>query len=110
MRKLVLCLLALLIAVPRCFASEITPLPKETVIGYSEEDDVSILSPGTVSVVRPDKMQGEQKNLPELLKRVPGLHVVEAKGRGAYTVASVRGRGCGFCRRNSDESRQRSGR
>ncbi len=91
MRKPVLCLLALLIAVPRCFASEITPLPKETVIGYSEEDDVSILSPGTVSVVRPDKMQGEQKNLPELLKRVPGLHVVEAKGRGAYTVASVRG-------------------
>ncbi|MFR5879669.1 MAG: TonB-dependent receptor [Cloacibacillus evryensis] len=36
-------------------------------------------------------MKGEQKNLPELLKQVPGLHVVESKGRGAYTVASVRG-------------------
>ena len=28
---------------------------------------------------------------PFLLKQVPGLHVVETKGRGAYTVASIRG-------------------
>ena len=36
-------------------------------------------------------MKGEQKNLPELLKQVPGLHIIELKGRGAYTTASVRG-------------------
>lgn len=36
-------------------------------------------------------MKGEQKNLHELLKQVPGLHIIELKGRGAYTTASVRG-------------------
>ena len=48
-------------------------------------------SPGAVTIVRPKEMEGEQKSLPDLLKRVPGLHVIEARGRGAYTVASVRG-------------------
>ncbi|MEG1584352.1 MAG: TonB-dependent receptor, partial [Anaerovorax sp.] len=73
------------------FAAEIMPLPEETVTASSEKEDISLLSPGTVSVVRPEEMHGEQKNLPELLKQIPGLHVVETKGRGAYTVASVRG-------------------
>lgn len=92
MRKVVFCLLMLfLTAAGQSFADEITPLPKETVIGDREEEDTALLSPGTVTVVKPESMHGEQKNLPELLKRVPGLHVVEAKGRGAYTVASVRG-------------------
>lgn len=72
-------------------AAELTPLPEEVVTGRTEGEDTSLLSPGTVSVVRPEEMHGEQKSLPELLKQVPGLHVVESKGRGAYTVASVRG-------------------
>ena len=41
--------------------------------------------------IKPQEMKGEQKNLPELLKQVPGLHIIELKGRGAYTTASVRG-------------------
>ncbi|MDI9369994.1 MAG: TonB-dependent receptor [Synergistaceae bacterium] len=53
--------------------------------------DEEPFSPGAVTVVRPEEMEGEQKSLPDLLKRVPGLHVIEARGRGAYTVASVRG-------------------
>jgi len=71
-------------------AAEEIQLPEEEVTAAAEED-ASLLSPGTVSVVRPEEMEGEHKNLPELLKEVPGLHVVESKGRGAYTVASVRG-------------------
>lgn len=66
-------------------------LPPEEVSAASEKEDVQILSAGSVSLVRPEEMKGEQKTLPELLKEVPGLHIVEAKGRGAYTVASVRG-------------------
>ncbi len=66
-------------------------LPEEEVTAAAPEEDTSLLSPGTVSVVRPDETEGEHKNLPELLKEVPGLHVIESKGRGAYTVASVRG-------------------
>lgn len=72
-------------------AEKSVTLPEEKVTADTEEDDPQLLSPGTVSVVKPEEMKGEQKNLPELLKQVPGLHVVESKGRGAYTVASVRG-------------------
>ena len=69
-----------------------TELPEERVVASPVEDeDKLLLSPGSVTVVRPQEMKGEQKNLPELLKQVPGLHVVETKGRGAYTVASIRG-------------------
>lgn len=64
-------------------------LPEQHVVASPLEEEV--FSPGAVTVVRPEEMQGEQKSLPDLLKRVPGLHVVEARGRGAYTVASVRG-------------------
>ena len=51
----------------------------------------SKLSPGTVSIVRPEDFKGEQKTLPELLKRVPGIHIREVTGTGQYTVVSVRG-------------------
>ncbi|WP_371373862.1 TonB-dependent receptor plug domain-containing protein [Sporomusa aerivorans] len=51
----------------------------------------SKLSPGTVSIVRPEDFKGEQKTLPELLKRVPGVHIREVTGTGQYTVVSVRG-------------------
>lgn len=49
------------------------------------------LSPGQVSVIYPDKFEGEQKDLPDLLERVPGLFVQRVSGDGHYTVARVRG-------------------
>lgn len=49
------------------------------------------LSPGTVTVIRPDERNGEQKSLAELLKEVPGVHVREVNGKGHYTTVSVRG-------------------
>ncbi|WP_425474363.1 TonB-dependent receptor [Sporomusa termitida] len=51
----------------------------------------SKLSPGTVTVIEPDKYKGEQKTLPELLKDVPGVHIREVMGKGQYTTVSVRG-------------------
>lgn len=49
------------------------------------------LSPGTVTVIRLDDYKGEQKDLPDLLKMVPGVHVRELNGKGQYTTVSVRG-------------------
>ncbi len=49
------------------------------------------LSPGTVTVVRPDDYKGEQKSLPDLLRKVPGVHVREVNGKGQYTTVTVRG-------------------
>lgn len=49
------------------------------------------LSPGTVTIIRPDDYKGEQKTLPDLLKDVPGVHVREVNGKGQYTTVSVRG-------------------
>lgn len=49
------------------------------------------LSPGQVSVVYPEQFEGEQKDLPALLERVPGLFVQRVSGDGHYTVARVRG-------------------
>lgn len=49
------------------------------------------LSPGQVSVIYTDDFRGEQKNLPELLERVPGLYVQRSSGAGHYTVARIRG-------------------
>lgn len=51
----------------------------------------SKLSPGTVTVIRPAEYKGEQKDLPDLLKMVPGVHVREVNGKGQYTVVTVRG-------------------
>lgn len=51
----------------------------------------SKLSPGTVTVIRPEEYKGEQKDLPDLLKMVPGVHVREMNGKGQYTVVNVRG-------------------
>lgn len=74
---------------PPLFADD-TVLPVQHVIA-SPLDEEEQFSPGAVTIVRPEEMKGEQKSLPDLLKRVPGLHVIEARGRGAYTVASIRG-------------------
>lgn len=51
----------------------------------------SKLSPGTVTVIRPDERNGEQKSMADLLKEVPGVHVREVNGHGHYTTVSVRG-------------------
>ena len=49
------------------------------------------LSPGTVTVIRPEDYKGEQKSLPDLLREVPGVHVREVNGKGQYTTVTVRG-------------------
>lgn len=49
------------------------------------------LSPGTVTVIRPEKFKGEQRTLPDLLKKVPGVHVREVNGKGQYTTVTIRG-------------------
>lgn len=69
--------------------------PKFELAGITVEakrpDWESKLSPGTVTVIRPEEYKGEQKDLPDLLKMVPGVHVREVNGKGQYTVVSVRG-------------------
>lgn len=42
----------------------------------------SKLSPGTVTVIRPEEFKGEQKDLADFLKMVPGVHVREVNGKG----------------------------
>ncbi|EKU70919.1 TonB-dependent receptor [Selenomonas sp. F0473] len=49
------------------------------------------LSPGTVTVIRPEEFKGEQKSLPDFLQMVPGVHVREVNGKGQYTTVTVRG-------------------
>jgi outer membrane cobalamin receptor len=51
----------------------------------------SKLSPGTVTIIRPDDYKGEQKTLPEMLQDVPGVHVRYVSGKGQYTTVTVRG-------------------
>ncbi|MBR5486791.1 MAG: hypothetical protein IKV70_02310, partial [Phascolarctobacterium sp.] len=47
------------------------------------------LSPGSVTVIRPDDYKGEQKTLPDLMRKVPGVHVREVNGKGQYTTVTV---------------------
>lgn len=63
----------------------------EITVEAKRPDWESKLSPGTVTVIRPDDYKGEQKSLPELLKQVPGVHVRDVNGKGQYTTVSVRG-------------------
>lgn len=50
----------------------------------------STLSPGQVSVIYPQQYKGEQKTLPDLLERVPGMFVQRVNGVGHYNVARLR--------------------
>jgi outer membrane cobalamin receptor len=68
-------------------------LPAEVVSGsvvYDAEEG-KYLSPGMVTVVRPEERAGEQRTLPDLLEDVPGLRIIRLQGRNGYAVASVRG-------------------
>ena len=72
-----------------------SPLPSFAVEGVTVEakrpDWETQLSPGTVTVIRPEDYKGEQKSLPDLLKQVPGVHVREVNGKGQYTTVTIRG-------------------
>ena len=82
-------------------AAETTPAPAPAQDGAYTTPDITveakrpaweeILSPGTVTVIRPEEFQGEQKTLPDFLKMVPGVHVREVNGKGQYTTVTVRG-------------------
>lgn len=64
---------------------------EEEVVSASAFEEDRDKSPGSVTVIHADEMKGEMRSLPELLERAPGLHVIRARGRGAYTVTSIRG-------------------
>lgn len=49
------------------------------------------LSPGQVSVIYTKDFEGEQKDLPALLDRIPGLFIDHMNGEGHYTTARIRG-------------------
>ena len=77
-------------------AASTVDLPEERVVdsyllGDLNEDEDKYLSPGMVTVVRPQAKEGEQRTLPDLLEDVPGLRVIRVRGRHGYSVASVRG-------------------
>lgn len=89
---------ALMAGVPFGYASaaeENASQPEFELAGITVEakrpDWESKLSPGSVTVIRPDEFKGEQKELPDLLKMVPGVHVREVNGKGQYTTVTVRG-------------------
>ncbi|MDR1109101.1 MAG: TonB-dependent receptor plug domain-containing protein [Deltaproteobacteria bacterium] len=50
-----------------------------------------ILSPGSMSIVIPEKFKGEQKDLATLLEHVPGLFIQRVTGNGQYTTVRIRG-------------------
>ena len=64
------------------------------------------LSPGTVTVIRPQDFKGEQKTLPDMLKTVPG-----ARGERARAVYDSHGarfyRGAGRCLHGWDTDKPR---
>ncbi len=67
-----------------------TDLPAVVVTGARPEEDQDV-SPGAVTVIRPEETEGEGKTLADLLEQSPGVHVVAPSRAGRYTVASVRG-------------------
>ncbi|MCL2768387.1 MAG: TonB-dependent receptor plug domain-containing protein, partial [Synergistaceae bacterium] len=68
----------------------VVQLSEETVSGSRIQED-SDYSPGSVTVISVKQIEGEVNDLPTLLERVPGLQVTQLRGRGQYTVASIRG-------------------
>jgi outer membrane receptor protein involved in Fe transport len=63
----------------------------QTITVISDRPDYEkILSPGTVSWIEPEEFTGEQKDIPTLLERVPGV-MVRRQGTGQYAYATIRG-------------------
>ena len=102
MRKIAICpalkffqivIHVLLLAVLPFSSMAAVDLPEEKVVasGIGDEEEYKYLSPGMVTVIRPEERKGEQRDLPDLLSEVPGLRVIRLQGRNGYTVASVRG-------------------
>lgn len=92
-RRAAALLLSILFTMPPSVSQAIVELPEEHVIAsviYDESED-RYLSPGMVTVIRPEEWAGEQRTLPDLLDNVPGLRVIRLGGRFGYSVASVRG-------------------
>jgi outer membrane cobalamin receptor len=87
-----LAVMSALMASPAARAS-VVDVPDEVVTGsviYDRDED-KYLSPGMVTVIRPDERAGEQRDLPALLSETPGLRVIQIRGRYGYAFASVRG-------------------
>ena len=86
-------LASLLTTLLSCKAQAAVDLPEEKVtasIIYDKDED-KYLSPGMVTVIRPEEQKGEMRSLPDLLDETPGLRVIRLQGRNGYSVASVRG-------------------
>jgi outer membrane receptor protein involved in Fe transport len=71
-------------------STSVNELPVITVQA-DRPDWESELSPGAIDVVIPDDFAGEQKELPDFLESIPGLHVNRRGGDGQYSTVSVRG-------------------
>lgn len=63
----------------------------EVTVEAKRPDWESKLSPGSVTVVKPEEFKGEEKTLPDMLQAVPGVHVREVNGKGQYTTVTMRG-------------------
>ena len=72
----------------RAFASVVL-LPEEKVIASVLVSEDVYLSPGAVTVIRPDDYKGEINSLGELLSRAPGVTIVS--GMGGVESAMIRG-------------------
>ena len=85
--------LIILFALLSSIARAAVDLPEELVTAslIRDEEEDKYLSPGMVTVIRPEERKGEQRTLPELLEDVPGLRLIRMRGRYGYSVASIRG-------------------
>jgi outer membrane cobalamin receptor len=56
-----------------------TTLPTVMVTG-DRENLLDALSPGVVSIAKPDDVKGEHKSIPDLLDQIPGVYVRRQSG------------------------------
>lgn len=91
-KGVIISLFALLIFFITPFSSQasVVELEEERVIGHRMENE-SDYSPGSATIVDAKELIGSAQDLPSMLERVPGLRITKLRGRGQYSVASVRG-------------------
>ncbi|MDR3280863.1 MAG: TonB-dependent receptor [Synergistaceae bacterium] len=87
LRTFIIAAIVLVSCAPRSFA--MVYLPEEKVISSVVISEDQYLSPGTVTVIRPDDFKGESLSLAEILSRVPGVSIV--KGAGGSNMPMIRG-------------------